>query len=112
MENKQLKEMANRIKKRRSALGYTQEKFSEIIGLSMSSYSKIENAFQKPSLDTVIKIADKLDTSIDFIVLGSEDRKPREVGDTEKLASILEFLDNDKLQYISELAGRLSKIKV
>jgi len=111
MDKKQLKEMSNRIKERRAALGYSQEEFSEKISISVSSYTKIENAFQKPSLDTVIRIADNLDVSIDYIIHGTEDKKPRKVDNTEKLKSLLEFLDSDKLQYISDLTNRLSKIK-
>ena len=111
MDKTRLKEMSNRIKKCRAALGYTQEEFSEKIGISVSSYTKIENAFQKPSLDTVIKIADKLNVSLDYIVYGSEDKKSSKIENTAKFLSLLEFLDNDKLQYISELTNRLSKIK-
>lgn len=111
MKEKQLREMASRIKERRSALGYTQAEFSEKVGISASSYTKIENAFQKPSLDTVIQIAEKLGVSIDFIVKGLSELKPAEVKGVEKLSSLLEFLDADKLQYISEFAGRLAKIK-
>jgi len=40
-----MKAMADRIKERRGALGYTQEDFAEKIELSASSYTKIENAF-------------------------------------------------------------------
>ena len=111
MDKNQLKNMANRIKERRSALGYTQEEFSEKIGISTSSYTKIENAFQKPSLDTVIKLSKELGISIDYIIHGLNEVKPKEIKNTEKLASLLEFLDADKLQYISELSSRLSKIK-
>jgi transcriptional regulator with XRE-family HTH domain len=111
MNKKQQKEMANRIKERRTALGYTQEEFSEKIEISASSYTKIENAFQKPSLDTIIKIAENLNISIDYLIHGLSEAKPREVENTEKIASLLEFLDTEKLQYISDLSNRLSKIK-
>ena len=49
MTEVQIKEMAARIKARREALGFTQESFCEAIDLSASSYTKIENAFQKPA---------------------------------------------------------------
>jgi transcriptional regulator with XRE-family HTH domain len=112
MDKKQLKEMASRIKARRLDLEYTQEEFSEIIGISVSSYTKIENAFQKPSLDTVMKIAQKMNISIDYILFGTESQKPPKISDSEKLDSLLEFLDDEKLRYISDLTNQLAKIKV
>ena len=60
MTHNELKEMGLRIKNRRLSLKYTQEQFAEMIGISASSYTKIENAFQQPSLDTLIMISKKL----------------------------------------------------
>jgi transcriptional regulator with XRE-family HTH domain len=77
----------------------------------MSSYSKIENAFQKPSLDTLIIIAEKLDISIDYIVRGLKGKEPSNADNMDKIALLLDFLDSDKLRYIHELASRLAKIK-
>jgi len=111
MTKNQLKAMANRIKERRAALGYTQAEFSEKIEISASSYTKIENAFQKPSLDTVVRISEELGISIDYIVRGTDNAEPKIVNDTEKLSSLLEFLDSEKLRYIGDLANRLAKIK-
>ncbi len=106
MTEVQIKEMAARIKARREALGFTQESFCEAIDLSASSYTKIENAFQKPALDTLIRIAKRLDLSLDYIVFGSEEYRPREVRDTDILNSILESADSDALQSVSALLGK------
>lgn len=111
MTNTQLKEMSTRIKQRREALGYTQEGFCEIIGLSASSYTKIENAFQKPALDTLIKISEHLDLSLDYLVFGTEERKPKEITDSDKVDYLLKNLDNDKLLYASEVLAKMAKVK-
>jgi len=105
------KEMADRIKSRRESLGFTQESFCEIIELSASSYTKIENAFQNPALDTLIKIAQRLDLSLDYIVFGTEERKPKAVADTDILNSLLEYADDEKLLHASELLAKIAKIK-
>jgi transcriptional regulator with XRE-family HTH domain len=111
MNKKQSSEMAVRIKKQRKTLGFTQESFSELVGITVSSYSKIENAFQNPSLDTMIKIADKLNLSIDYIVYGY-DREKQEVPDNiEDLTSLLDFVNSDKLKHAGEVISRISKIK-
>lgn len=101
--------MANRIKESRNALGCTQEQFAEVIGLSASSYTKIENAFQKPALDTLIRIAEKLGVSIDFLVFGTL-APPRPV-DERSMRAILDFADPDKLAHARELIGMILKAK-
>lgn len=107
----QIKEMAGRIKARREALGFTQESFCEAIDLSASSYTKIENAFQKPALDTLIRIAIHLDLSLDYIVFGSEKRKPKKVLDTDILKVLLESTDSDALQSAGAFLIKAAKIK-
>ena len=111
MTQAQLKEMANRIKSRRESLGFTQDDFSEVVGLSESSYTKIENAFQKPALDTLINIAQHLDLSLDYLVFGAEKGTPSEPIDVDILNALLKYADNEKLSHASKLLEKISKIK-
>ena len=105
----QLHEMSARIKTRRESLGFTQERFAEIIGLSASSYTKIENAFQKPSLDTLLQISDNLNVSLDYLVHGGD--KPQSVVSTETVGAILAFVDADKLIHAQEVLNMIVKTK-
>ena len=50
MTKKELKSMGDKLKSKRVRLGYTQEKIAELTNISYSTYSKIENAIQSPSL--------------------------------------------------------------
>jgi len=109
MIKNQQKAMADRIKSRREFLGFTQERFCEVIDLSASSYTKIENAFQKPSLDTLIKIAKKLDLSLDYIVFGTEEQKPEKLN-TDVLNSLLECFDAKKLLHTSDFLSKIGRI--
>lgn len=52
------------IKQRRKALHMTQQELADKIGISLNFMGKIEVAFSKPSLDTVILIAKALDTTV------------------------------------------------
>ena len=54
--------ISKKISKRRKELGYTQEKFCEIVGLSYSYYTKIEapNTIVPFSMETLFDIADSL----------------------------------------------------
>lgn len=105
-----LKKMANRIKERRENLMYTQEQFSEIINISFSSYTKIENAFQKPSLDTLIKIATHLDVSLDFLVFGKLDNN-NNLSDTQILENILNNINSSDLKNVTTLLNQILKLK-
>ncbi len=58
------KSLGINIKNRRKKLGLTQEQLAEKIGMSLNFVGKIEVAFSKPSLDTLIIIADALNTSV------------------------------------------------
>lgn len=56
--------LGRNIKKRRDKLGLTQQELAEKLGISLNFLGKIEVAFSKPSLDTLIKIANGLDISV------------------------------------------------
>ncbi|RCX18418.1 DNA-binding XRE family transcriptional regulator [Anaerobacterium chartisolvens] len=111
MDKSQYKEMSSRIKKRRKELGFTQEQVCEMLGISYSSYSKIENAFQKPSLGTIVKISLLMKISIDYLVFGNAEDKGKAESDISYMAlSVLAGCDIDKLEYTNEMLGKLVKI--
>ena len=62
--NYNLKIIGGRIKTQRKELGLSQQGLADKLELSLNFVGKIEVAFSKPSLDTVIKIADVLETSV------------------------------------------------
>lgn len=110
MKKTELKEMANRIKSRRKSLDFTQEQFAELIGISSSSYTRIENAFQKPSLDTLIKISKNLNISLDYIVFGSLAETPRVLEKDDLIEALFLFADKDKLSHTSDFLNKFVKI--
>ena len=57
-------ELGKNIKKRRKELKLTQEELAQKMDMSLNFIGKIEVAFSKPSLDTLIVIADALDTTV------------------------------------------------
>lgn len=58
------KHLGLNIKKRRKELNLTQQELADRLGLSLNFIGKIEVAFSKPSLDTLIDIAEKLETTV------------------------------------------------
>lgn len=58
------KNLGKNIKNRRKELHFTQQQLADCLGISLNFMGKIEVAFSKPSLDTLIEIADKLNTTV------------------------------------------------
>ncbi len=60
--------IGNRIRERRKAKNWTQEKLAEKSGIEPSNISHIERAATKLSLPTLISIANALEVSLDELV--------------------------------------------
>ena len=111
MNKDELKQMANRIKERRKSLKYTQEQIAELLGIGANSYTRIENAFQKPRLDTLIKISQNLKISLDYLVFGERNIFAGTTTDTEMLEALRNFSDKEKMKHAVEVLTKLMKIK-
>ncbi|MBR4026797.1 MAG: helix-turn-helix transcriptional regulator [Lachnospiraceae bacterium] len=59
----------NQLRKKR---GYTALQMATILSVGLRTYRHYESGHSSPSFDTLIKIADTLDTSIDWL-LGRDD---------------------------------------
>lgn len=57
-------ELGKKIKQRRKELGLTQQQPADKMDISLNFMGKIEVAFSKPSLDTLIDFANALDTTV------------------------------------------------
>ena len=65
MFNKRLRSM--RMKK-----GYTQQNMADMLEISLNAYQKYEQAERSPSLDCLVKLADILNTSTDYLLCRDE----------------------------------------
>ncbi len=61
--------LGKNIKKRRKELGLTQQQLADKMNISLNFMGKIEVAFSKPSLDTLIEFADVLETTVSNLTL-------------------------------------------
>ena len=64
MDKKFYELLGKNIKAKRVSKKLTQQELADRLGISLNFMGKIEVAFSKPSLDTLINIADVLDTSV------------------------------------------------
>ncbi len=67
--------IGKRIQKNRKIKGYSQEKFAEILDISLEHLRSFEIGRRCPSLDVLYEISIKLDVSVDSLLLGSESSK-------------------------------------
>ena len=66
-----LNAMGTRMKRRRKELKMSQAELAEKVNVSNNHISSIETGKQIPSLTTFVKICEQLDTTPDFLLLGS-----------------------------------------
>ena len=65
--------MHTRIRKRREELGYTREKFAELLNVSVSYLAEVERGRTGISVKMLVKICEVLGLSADYLLFG-EDR--------------------------------------
>lgn len=69
-DNIDRKSVGNRIKTGREQMGLTRDEFAEMIDLSTSFFTQIERGEKLMSVQTLVKIAIKLDLSLDYLIWG------------------------------------------
>lgn len=83
-------EFSERLKKLRKEAGLTQVDVAEKLGISQPAYASWERGVKKPTQDNLVKIAQVLNVSVDYLVGNSEEK-------TDELDSIeLLFRMNSK----------------
>lgn len=90
------------IKRERIRAGYTQEQFSEMIGLGTKSLSAIERGTVGVSLTTLLKICDTLAVSTNALL-----RAPSHENDVQALTAQLEALTPEQLAIAGDVLHRL-----
>ena len=75
---KLMKEIGERMSKRRGELRLTQEMVAEKAGLSHQFYACIERGIKGASAETLLKICRALDTSADYLLMGAMTIEERE----------------------------------
>ena len=61
-------DMVENLKKLRNQKGVSQQKLADAIEVSQQSINKYENHKIEPDIQTLIKLADYFDTSVDYLV--------------------------------------------
>lgn len=64
--------LGQRIRKRRGVLKLTQQQLAESVNLSRQHISAIEEDKRAPSLESLVKIAEELGVTVDYLLTGKE----------------------------------------
>lgn len=95
-----IKKSGERIRQLRTEAGYTQETLAKELSIDRSLLSHIEAGKRGCSIDMLVRISEFFNASLDWIVLGREDK------------ALLTSRDNNLLKTdISELIDRLNALK-
>lgn len=98
-----------RLENLRESLGYTKKEVSLKLGFTANVYGSYERGERRPTLETLIKLADMFDTSLDYLIKGNQTTCNNSQFE-EKIMYILEkyniknfsFLDIDKWETLSK----------
>lgn len=102
---KERTELAARLRQVRISLGYTQEKFAEVLGISLTAYKKIESAENQITIDGLRILNRELNVSADYLLFGKH-------SNSEKTwENIQNCSENDKLMLMLRLFMYFSEIK-
>lgn len=90
--------LGRKIRTKRKSNGMTQEQLAEKTGISISFLGHIERGSRKASLETLVKLANTLEVSLDYLMQDSLDsyilNTPHPESQIEALHEIQEILDN------------------
>ena len=64
--------IGQRIRKRRETMKLTQQQLGEALGVTPQHISAVEKDKRTPSLESLVKLAEELGVTIDFLVTGKE----------------------------------------
>ena len=99
--------LGKRIREYRTSANMTQESFAEKLNLSTHYISQIETGTRKPSLETVFKISQVLNISMDDLFKDSTESK-----DNNKLYALITMLitrSDNEIEYITATVREMLK---
>lgn len=100
--------LGKKIREERTLRNLTQEEFAELISISPTFMSDIENGKRKLGLKTLFKVASVFNLSIDYLV--GNDVSNIELAKNEYLKRISNLLENKDAAYVNKCLVLFEKI--
>lgn len=99
------KALGERIARRRKVLNMTQDDVAEATGLSNNYISNIENNHSIPSIDTLLKICEAIDTTPNYLLLGITSHSDTEDDMRSQINERLKLCNMKKLKLIEKFVS-------
>lgn len=107
--------LGERIKELRKEAGWSQGELAERVGTDARQVSRYENGRITPSLDVLVRIAEVLNISIDYLVVEGIGRRALhglDHGLGERLEAIGELGDDDRSSLLNVIDALITKSRV
>ena len=107
--------LGERIKELRTEHGWSQGELAEHVGGDARQISRYENGRITPSLDAIVRIAEVLNVSIDYLAIEDAPRRPLHVADhgvAERLGVLDELTDEDRASLLNVLDALVAKTRM
>lgn len=108
--------MLKNIKKLRIDRGISQRQLADIVGVSQQSVNKYENHNIEPDIETLIRIADYYQTTVDYLIGRTDDSLPYSYDDKTLSHDEMELIESYRklkeaqkrtlLQFLSEMTSK------
>jgi transcriptional regulator with XRE-family HTH domain len=115
-----------RLKRRREYKRLTQAELARRVGVGRDSYNRYERAGIQPSIETLVRLAEVLDTSVDYLTCKVSDPNPNlptdpndelwelrremaERSEMKTLFSLAKTADKSTIEFASEMIKRMRK---
>jgi len=102
--------IGERIRELRKARNMTQKELAEILNSAKSTISQYENNINEPDLETVIKIADCFNVTVDSLLGRETSTKPERASDERTL--VMEVRDEEEAGYVRESLELYRKFRI
>ncbi len=90
-----VKDFGRRLENLREKSGYTKREISHILGYTPNVYGAYEREDRRPTMETMVKLADIFNVSLDYLIRGEEyQQKSEEYSDIEQLKKVLNYFKN------------------
>ena len=105
-----LKNVGKNIQRVRNEMGFTQAELAEIAGFSVNHISRIETGNGTMSLDSLVAIANALNTTPDYLLLGEYNITPNRAALV--ISEKFKDLTQDEIAYVFKAVDLLRDLKV
>lgn len=95
--------MIDRIRKIRKSRGISQSELARLIGINQTQYNRYETGRTKIPSDIILRIAQELGTTVDYLLTGQTMQKaPKGFFENDIFAKLYEVLSAEKLEEYPE----------